>query len=276
MAVHFKYHPAMIAGVDDPQTLSIYFVEGQLLVKPELLADPAQHMPWTYETLSQEPKLALLLGELDGSPCRVVQLEAAPEGWQPVGLRDYLLRAPEQAFKVVNAAAQLRYWLSTQNFCSRCGHALEFNDTDRALACASCGYLSYPKVSPCIITVVRKGRQILLGQPSRIQTEMYSCLAGFIEAGESAEEGLKREVLEEAGVQVHNIQYQFSQAWPFPHQLMLGYLAEYQSGELQFDTEELRDARWFDIDELPVIPPRQTISRKLIDASLEIIRQEQS
>ncbi|OZG72531.1 NADH pyrophosphatase [Hahella sp. CCB-MM4] len=276
MAVHFKYHPAMVAGVDNPQTLSIYFVDDQLLVKPELLADPSQHMPWSYETLSPEPKLALLLGELNDSPCRVVQLESAPDGWQAVALRDYLLRAPEPAFKVINAAAQLRYWLSTQNFCSRCGHNLEFNDSDRALACAKCGYLSYPKVSPCIITVVRKGREILLGQPVRIHTEMYSCLAGFIEAGESAEDGLKREVLEESGIHVHNIQYQFSQAWPFPHQLMLGYLAEYKSGDLLFDPAELRDARWFDIDELPTIPPRQTISRKLIDASIQIIRQEHS
>ncbi|WP_020405937.1 NAD(+) diphosphatase [Hahella ganghwensis] len=274
MTITFKYHPAMVAGVDSPQTLSVYFLEDRLLVKPEVLADPAAHFPWTYDTLPVQPKLALLLGELNGSPFRVVQLESVPDGWQDILLRDYLLRAPESSFKVINAAAQLRYWLSTQNFCSRCGHTLEFNDADRAMSCAGCGYLSYPKVSPCIITVIRKERQILLAQSSRYRTDMYSCLAGFIEAGESAEEGLEREVMEEAGIRVHNIQYQLSQAWPFPHQLMLGYVADYLDGELQIDSTELRDAQWFDVDRLPTIAPPQTIAGKLIRAVVDDLRQQ--
>ncbi|WP_430460373.1 NAD(+) diphosphatase [Thalassolituus sp. LLYu03] len=272
MTLEFTYHPAIIAGEDSPQTFSLYFLGERLILPKGVMADALHQLPWTQDSVSAKPVLELVLGDVNGQALRVVELAEIPEGYEEVSLRDYLLASNEDTFRVVNAAAQLRYWRSTQNFCSRCGTGLTPIANDRALVCPSCSYRSYPKISPCVIAVVRKGRQLLLANSNRHRTAMYSCLAGFIEAGETAEEALVREVFEEAGIQVKNPQYLVSQAWPFPHQLMLGYLCEYDSGELNIDTTELNSADWFDIDDLPLLPAPQTVARKLIEAAADRVR----
>ncbi len=274
MHYEFVYHPAMISGEDSPQTLTLYFLGDKLLAQPEFVQQPLQHPPWTRDSLTLPGERELLLGTVNDVALRMVEVTQQPAGWQTMSLRDCLQATTDDVFKVINAAAQLRYWLSTQNFCSRCGDKLQFTDNDRALTCPACGYRSYPKISPCVIGVVRKGRTLLLAHSSHHRTAMYSCLAGFIEAGESAEEALAREVEEEAGIQIKNAQYMVSQAWPFPHQLMLGYLCEYAGGELVIDTNELETADWFDIDQLPQLPAPQTVARKLIDAAVAMIRSD--
>ena len=276
MSIDFTYHPALVPGEDSPETNTLYFLDSQLLLKQEVIADPLNVTPWTTESIAMEPELQLLLGQVNGSPLRVVQLPQCPPGWQETGLRDYLLMSADDMFKVVNAAAQLRYWLSTQNFCSRCGTPLEFNDSDKALTCPGCEYRSYPKVSPCVISVVRDGRKLLLAQNLRFRNGMYSCLAGFIEAGESAEDALAREIEEEAGIQITNPRYLLSQAWPFPHQLMLGYLCDYAGGDLVIDETELRTAGWFDIDNLPELPPEKTLALTLIKEAVRVISAEEA
>lgn len=272
MKTEFIYAPAMVPGEDSPETLTLYFLRDQLLVLPEFTARPQSIAPWTRLSVDMPPVRELLLGTVGGTPLRVVELEQVPSGWQELGVRACLMLVADDIFKVVNAAAQLRYWLSTQNFCSRCGEKLTFTANDRAMTCPGCDYHSYPKISPCMITVVRRGRQLLLAQNTRYVSDLFTCLAGFIECGETAEEAVAREVMEEAGIQIGKTRYVMSQAWPFPHQLMLGYISEYQSGEIHIDPQEIRAADWFDIDKLPNIPPPQTVARKLIDAAVELIR----
>jgi len=275
MNIEFTYHPVLVPGEDSPDTATLYFCEDKLLLNEEMLAAPGEIPPWTFTTVSAQEELQLLLGQVNGKTVRVVQLTECPAEMTATGIRDYLMMAPDYFFKVVNAAAQLRFWLSTQNFCSRCGDRLNFGDGDRALTCPGCGYRSYPKISPCVIGVVRRGRQLLLGQNHRFRNEMYSCLAGFIEAGETAEEALAREIGEEAGIEIINPTYLVSQAWPFPHQLMLGFLCDYHSGDLVIDETELRTAGWFDIDDLPNLPPVQTVARKLINEAIKHIQAEE-
>ncbi len=270
--IEFEYHPAIEAGQDSEDTLTLYFVGEQLLLPQRLIDQPDSNVPWSKETLAGERTLEMVLGTVDGETLRIAELTQPQDGWQTIGLRDYLMSSREHDFRVVNAAAQLKYWRSTQNYCSRCGTGLVTIANDRALLCPGCDYRSYPKISPCVIAVVRKGRQLLLANSNRHRTAMYSCLAGFIEAGESAEEALAREISEEAGIQVKNPQYLVSQAWPFPHQLMLGYVCEYDGGELNIDTTELNSADWFDIDDLPLLPAPQTVARKLIEAAVALIR----
>ena len=216
---------------------------------------------------------SLVLGNLNGVPCQVASTARVPAGWLEVGIRDYLTLADASQFKVVNAASQLLYWLTTQNFCSRCGESLGFDGSDRCLLCAHCGYRSYPKISPCVIIAVIRQQQILLAQSHRYRaTGRFSCLAGFVECGESAEEAIAREVWEEVKLEVNNIRYIGSQAWPFPHQLMLGFVGEYAGGTIVRDDSELSAAAWFDIDNLPPVPPVQTISRICIDHAIRQIR----
>ena len=272
MSVDFTYHPAVVSGVSDHQGLWIYFHDGQVLMPSN--SEGSQEPPWTYESYAEHVDKSMLLGKINGVDCQAAQLKDIPENWMALGLRDYLMTSPEEEFKVINAAYQLLFWLNTQNYCSRCGTKLEFNDNDRCLTCPACGYRSYPKISPCVIVLIKRGREILLAQSHRFKQKMYSCLAGFIECGESAEEAVQREVAEEVSLKVKDITYYASQAWPFPHQLMLGYIANYDSGELKIDTEELFDAAWFDIDNLPNIPPHQTIARHLIESAIEQIRQD--
>ena len=127
----------------------------------------------------------------------------------------------------------------------------------------------YPKISPCIITLVTREDEILLERNKFFPENWYSTLAGFIEAGETAEDALKREVMEEVNIAVKNIKYFGSQPWPFPSQLMLGFFCEYESGEIKVEEAELEDAKWFKINDLPNIPPKLSISGQLISSYLE-------
>lgn len=137
------------------------------------------------------------------------------------------------------------------------------------MICDDCGIHAYPRLSPSIIVLIHKGSQVLLARNQRFPKGMYSTLAGFVEPGESIEETLVREVKEEVGVNVHRLRYQGSQSWPFPNSLMLGFHAEYESGDIVLQEDEIADARWFDCDALPDIPGNVAISRWLIDAWLE-------
>ena len=133
------------------------------------------------------------------------------------------------------------------------------------MTCAGCGYFQYPRITPCIITLVTDGEHALLGRSARFPEGFYSCLAGFMEAGETAEQALAREVMEESGISVKNLQYLNSQSWPFPHSLMLGFMAEYAGGEIRIDDDEIFDAAWFHYQDLPMVPPPGSIARSLID-----------
>lgn len=186
------------------------------------------------------------------------------------GLRQLLLAADVELAGILNRSAQLNSWFRNHRFCSRCGTPVSSHDPDLSARCAACGYHQYPRISPCIIVLVArqgpKGEQCLLAHAAHFDSERYSTLAGFIEAGETAEHAVAREVREEVGIEIKNIRYWKSQPWPFPHSLMLGFFADYDSGALVPDGKEILRAQWFDPDGLPQIPPKLSIARELIDA----------
>ncbi len=133
------------------------------------------------------------------------------------------------------------------------------------MRCPACGLVAYPRLAPAMITLVTRGDEALLARGVQFRAPMYSCLAGFVEPGESLEQAVVREVREEVGVEVGNVSYQASQPWPFPHSLMIGFRAEWTGGDIVIDPTEIVDAQWFRRDELPPIPPRISIARRLID-----------
>lgn len=136
------------------------------------------------------------------------------------------------------------------------------------MVCSRCGFHQYPRINPCIIVLITKGESALLAQGARFPDGLFSCLAGFIEAGESAEQAVRREVREEVGLELGALRYHGSQPWPFPHSLMLGFRAEWQAGELCPDREEIVAADWFGRESLPRLPTSGSIARELIDAWL--------
>ncbi|MDR9769361.1 NAD(+) diphosphatase [Acetomicrobium sp.] len=188
-----------------------------------------------------------------------------PEGIITMGLREVGSVLGEGVFYKAARAFQLMKWYGHHLFCMACGGRLEPSQFDNGKICPSCGAIFYPPVTPAIIVAVEREGKILLARNANFPPDRYSVIAGFVEPGESFEDAVRREVKEEVSVEVKNIRYFGSQPWPFPHTIMVGFTAQWASGEIKPDGKEILDARWFAPDELPDIPSGISISRKLID-----------
>lgn len=188
-------------------------------------------------------------------------------------LRSLLFVQQDYDFSVIGKASQIIDWYGSHQFCGSCGGSTEHHEIERAVCCLKCNNRFYPRINPCAIVLVVRGRKVLLARSARFRTGFYSCLAGFIEIGETAEETVLREVKEEVGICVNNVRYIKSQSWPFPSQLMLGFIAEYESGEIEPEPEEIEEADWYDIDQLPNIPlPGISVAGELIQYYSEQVR----
>ncbi len=208
------------------------------------------------------------LGYWQERPCYAVEIDESieldPMHYQRGNLYQILGRVEDGLFALAGRAAQLLDWERDHRFCGRCGSPMTADPHERAMRCEPCGVINYPRIAPCVIVLVYRGEELLLARNVDFPRPMYSTLAGFIEAGETVEETLVREVREEVGVDVRNLQYFRSQSWPFPNQLMLGFFAEYASGEIVCDPREIADAQWFHYTALPPVPPPASVSGQLI------------
>jgi NAD+ diphosphatase len=196
-----------------------------------------------------------------------LQVDGSAEKSWPDG-RSWLAQLPESWFPLVSTALQVAAWLRDHRFCGRCGAPAARLDAEFAMHCRCCGHRNYPRISPCIITLVTHGEALLLARSPRFPPGRYSTLAGFIEPGESAEDAVRREIFEEVGLTVGRLRYYRSQAWPFPHSLMLGFFAEAATRRIRIDGVEIADAAWFLPGRLPQLPPPYSISRALIETHL--------
>lgn len=208
------------------------------------------------------------LGEIAGIP--VYANEADPDADNPPGyefdnLRSLLGQVEEAVFNLVGKAVQIVAWHRDHRFCGQCGKPTVTSEIERSRSCPDCRIPFYPRVSPSIIVLVTRGEELLLARNARARGNFYSTLAGFVEPGESIEEAVHREIKEEVGINVHNLKYYGSQAWPFPNSLMLGFHAEYLSGEFVLQAEEIAEAKWFHHRELPHRPSNVSISGRLIE-----------
>lgn len=153
---------------------------------------------------------------------------------------------------------------ATYRFCPSCGGKLIDDNFFTAKKCAICGKQLFPRLEPAIIVLVSKGDEVLLVKNKNRTRDVYSCVAGFVEAGESAEQCVEREVMEETGIKIQNVRYIKSQSWPFPDQLMLAFRAEYLGGKIKIQEEELEDAAWFNKNSLPPLPFEGSVAYNLI------------
>lgn len=188
----------------------------------------------------------------------------APEGCSFEPVPSYFYAHDEAEIALVSRLKALGSWVENTRFCPSCGQPLRLHATETALECPACGRLLYPRIEPCIITLITRGDELLLLRNARDTQGIYACLAGFVEAGETLEQALRREVREETSLEVENIRYAGSQAWPFPDQLMMAFYADYKSGEIKIQESEIADARWFRPDALPPLPKPGSIARRLI------------
>ena len=192
-----------------------------------------------------------------------------PDHWKQVSVRSLLNQMEETQFSLINYAAQIMTWDQTHRFCGKCGAKTNNHSKERAKICSQCEYIQYPRISPAVIVAIIRGDEILLARSPHFASGRYSVIAGFVESGESLEACVEREVQEEVGLQVKNIRYFGSQPWPFPHSLMIGFTAEYESGEIQRDPEEIEDAQWFHHQHMPQLPSKGSIAWKLVQWYLE-------
>jgi NAD+ diphosphatase len=208
------------------------------------------------------------LGSQDGLHCYAADVpegETIPEGWSFQGLRRLYSRMEEPLFAMAGRAVQLVDWDRTNQFCGRCGAPTQNHPSERAKECTACGLIRYPRISPAIIVLVRNKDKLLLARAHRHPPGFYSVLAGFVEPGETLEETVTREIREEVGIEVQNIEYFGSQPWPFPNSLMIAFVCDYAGGEIAVQEDEIEDAGWYNPAQLPPVPPKISIARQMID-----------
>ncbi len=194
----------------------------------------------------------------------LVKDKELPSDYTTEALRLYNARnTEEEAMKVFRAKA-LASWTDSTRYCAGCGSALTPHKELTAMTCTGCGKIVFPRIEPCVIVLVRKGDKMLLARHAQRNQDIYACIAGFMEAGETAEQTVRRELMEETGIKVKNIKYFGTQSWPFPSQLMIAFTAEWESGEIKPQDEEISDAGWFSIDDCPATPQPGSIAYRLI------------
>ncbi|MDL2357628.1 MAG: NAD(+) diphosphatase [Pseudomonadota bacterium] len=257
----------LMAPQDHADPLTFLFHQGKLLVRePELALPDGAAMA----RLAVPPQQLQPVGLLAGRYCQAGWLadDALPaDGYAWRGLRSLFGALDDDLLGVAGRAGQIAEWARTHRFCGACGGPMQLAAGERCFTCARCGHLAYPRISPAMMVLIRKGDAVLLALHSASPTKRFSTLAGFLEAGESVEEAVHREVFEEVGLRVTNLQYFASQSWPFPHSLMLAFTADYVDGAIRVDGVEIAEARWFGPgDAWPERIANVSISTLLIDA----------
>ena len=278
-AMPFTAHESYLGAVREagkPDERSLCFVFQQALL---LVGDGAAgaQLPGYGDLarLGGEPLRRLYLGTLGDRACYAFEYPAEMEipqdmAWK--GLRALYGKLDESLFALAGRALQFVDWDRTHQFCGRCGTPTRHREHERARECPACALIAYPRIAPAVMCLVRRGAEILLARSPHFLPGMYSALAGFVEPGESLEQCLAREVFEETGIRIAKPRYFASQPWPFPHSLMIAFVADYASGEITPAPEEIEDAQWFALDALPKLPNRISIARRLIDGVMAEMR----
>jgi len=262
------------AAVTPPETAAVgafwfVFCESRLLVADAPGTGPLPQARDLGE-LGLEALQRQYLGTLGGTQlwCAEVAAGAAPptgRTWR--GLRALFGTLDDSLFALAGRALQLVDWDRTHRYCGRCGTPTRPKPGERARLCPACGQVAYPRIAPAVMALVRRAPdEILLARSPHFPEGMYSALAGFVEPGETLEQCVAREVLEEVDVRVQVARYFASQPWPFPHSLMIAFVCDWESGELRANPLEIEAVAWFNIRSLPRLPQRISIARRLIDA----------
>ncbi len=261
----FVLHPAP-QQASDADGVWVLLQGGSVLMREtgDLLMLPEGSCPDGLE-LKQPP---LSFASLQGRPVRVASI---PSGLQiPAGLvaepfNAFQERIAPDLMTIAGCGKQLLHWQRMSRFCSYCSGTLEQLTESWGKKCSDCGNEHYPHIHPCAIVLIRRDDQLLLIHKPEWPVGRYSLVAGFLDVGESLEECAIREAMEETGVTIKNVRYVASQSWPFPSQVMVGFVADYASGDVRVDGKEIDDARWFTIGSLPSLPASRSIARFLID-----------
>jgi len=262
-----NFRPSITPDNNVEKEVYIVFQNTKVLIK-EHQEKPLYILDELPENIQNTKHSLQHLGLINNYNCKIIGLQeevVLPEKFDFLSIRSLFGKLPEDQLLIIGRANQIITWAVTHNFCGKCGNKTQNKPTELALQCPVCETTYYPTISPAIIVAVVKDGKILLGHSKRFRGKFYSVLAGFVEIGETFEACVAREVEEEAGVKVKNIKYFGSQPWPFPNSMMIGFTAEWASGEIELRDDELDDAGWFAPDEMPVTPGTFSIAGRLIE-----------
>ncbi|WP_338768252.1 NAD(+) diphosphatase [Massilia sp. METH4] len=265
------FTPLIDPPADPRDPLTFLFHRGKLLLRGSDFDQPELALPSSGDLLGIPPERLHPVGIWQGRYCQAawVDDDALPGG-------DYAWHNMRSLFGIVDdgflglagRAGQIAEWARTHRHCGVCAAPMHRATGERAYKCAACGFTAYPQICPAMMVLIRKEEKVLLALHTNTPVRRYTALAGFLEAGESIEEAVHREVYEEVGLRVHKLEYFKSQSWPFPNSLMIAFTAEYLSGEIRVDPTEIEDARWFGPDdEWPEIPHSVSIASALLAAN---------
>ncbi len=252
---------------------SYYFVfnNGELLLErcndkgyniPCQAMPPTETKPWTN---------IIEVGEINGISVKCYKTENTTydtERYETCPLRQSYYKLEQDLYLMAGKCAELIYWDINTKYCGVCGGLMRHH-TNISKRCEECGKEVWPQLATAVIVLIRKGDKILLVRALNFKRNFYGLVAGFVETGETLEEAVMREAKEETGLTINNIRYFGSQPWPYPCGLMIGFTADYVSGEIKIQEEELAKAEWFSKDNLPPIPEKLSIARMLIDSWLK-------
>ena len=238
------------------------FCQGDLLLTadrkiPQDLRGVVEWQPWHTKMEFSAP---------GGTPCIALKLDSpvCKDGYVMMGLRESFDVLDSESYMLAGKARELLYWNDNTHYCGVCGAPMAFH-TNISKRCENCGKEVWPSIAVAIIVAITRGNEILLVQSKNFRGDYMGLVAGFVETGETLEDCVMREAQEETGISIRNIQYAGSQAWPYPSGLMVGFTAEYESGELRIQRSELNKGGWYPINQLPAIPGKVSLARQLID-----------
>ncbi len=216
----------------------------------------------------------LYIGQWKQRPCRMLavpkEADLAPQ-LQEKRLREDDPAVPSELLSLGGVGHMIQHWENVSLYCGNCGATMIRISGGWGKECPDCGAQHFPRIHPCVIGLIVRGDEVLLARRPGAPDGRYGLVAGFVDFNECLEEAMARETLEETGLEITNIRYVGSQSWPFPSQLMCGFVADYAGGKVELRDGELDDARWFRLDQLPNIPPRRSIARYLIDHAAEYL-----
>ena len=219
---------------------------------------PVEVKPWTN---------VMNITPIDGVEVKTFRVDnpvAESERYVMCGLRKSYYQLPRQLYLVAGKCQELLYWDHNTKYCGVCGAPMRM-DTDISKKCTECGKEVWPQLATAVIVLIHRGDEVLLVRAKNFRTDFYGLVAGFVETGETLEEAVAREAMEETGVTITNIRYFGSQPWPYPCGLMVGFHADYVSGEIHLQRSEIAKGGWFRRDNLPTIPEKLSIARMLLD-----------
>lgn len=223
----------------------------------------------TVAELNINPRRIQRLGSLSGAACYSGELADGaqlPDGMTCVNVRNLFGRLDDVVFSLAGTALQVVNWDRTHRYCGQCGAETRHMSRERARICPACSLTNHPRISPAVIVAVVRAGRILLGRSGRFPNQkLFSVLAGYVELGETLEACVHREVMEEVGVYIGNLNYFGSQPWPYSGSLMVAFTAEWRSGEITVDGEEIMEAGWYGPHDLPMVPGWGSVAGKLID-----------